>query len=393
MSNRTTRARIIMAGWLAACLMLSTTCLAPAQTCNTRFAVIGDYGLAGQPEQDVAQLVKRWDADFIITTGDNNYEQGEAATIDQNIGQYYHEFIGPYLGRYGAGAVANRFFPALGNHDWVAPGARPYLDYFTLPGNERYYEFVYGPVRLFAIDSDPNEPDGVRSDSAQASWLRGRLAAAPEPWKIVYFHHPPYSSGLEHGSTDYMQWPFKEWGATAVLTGHDHNYERIIRDDFPYFVNGLGGRSLYPFSDVPVAGSRKRYNDDYGAMRVDATPEQITFKFITRTGELIDTYKIGGGTRRAPGEPTNLVATGVGKRTIDLAWAAAGCTHEGFKVEQSDDDVSFKEIANLGGTVTTYTAEGLARGTIYSFRVRAYNAAGDSAYSNVVRATTRRKRQ
>ncbi len=85
---------------------------------NVRFAVIGDFGQAGQPEQDVANLVKSWDPDLIITVGDNNYPVGAATTIDQNIGQYYHDFIYPYMGAYGAGATANRFFPSLGNHDW-----------------------------------------------------------------------------------------------------------------------------------------------------------------------------------------------------------------------------------------------------------------------------------
>ncbi|HKQ07279.1 MAG TPA: metallophosphoesterase [Blastocatellia bacterium] len=391
MSSKTTR--VVAASLLTVCLLLSTFDSTQAQTCNIRFAVIGDYGRAGQPERDVAELVKGWSPDFVITVGDNNYEDGAASTIDQNVGQYYHEFIGPYLGSYGEGAATNRFFPALGNHDWEAAGARPYLDYFTLPGNERYYEFASGPVHFFALDSDPSEPDGVRSDSAQANWLRARLAAATEPWKVVYFHHSPYSSGLEHGSTGYMQWPFKQWGVTAVLSGHDHDYERVVRDDFPYFVDGVGGKSLYPFFPLPVSGSRKRYNDDYGAMRVDANPDQITFKFITRTGEVIDTYTMGSAPRRAPDGPSDLMTTGRGKRLIDLAWTAVGCTHEGFKVEQSEDGISFKEIATVGGNLTAYTAAGLARGTTYYFRVRAYNAAGDSAYSNVVSATTKRKHQ
>src|SRR5439155_5430524 len=83
-----------------------------AQSANVRFAVIGDYGSPGQPERDVANLVKSWRPDFIITTGDNNYPHGAATTIDQNIGQYYHDFIFPYVGSYGVGATFNRFFPA-----------------------------------------------------------------------------------------------------------------------------------------------------------------------------------------------------------------------------------------------------------------------------------------
>ena len=102
---------------------------------SIQFAAIGDYGLAGRVEMDVSNLVKSWNPDFVITLGDNNYEYGEASTIDKNIGQYYHAFISPYAGSFGTGDTVNRFFPALGNHDWLTAGAQPYLDYFTLPGN------------------------------------------------------------------------------------------------------------------------------------------------------------------------------------------------------------------------------------------------------------------
>jgi tartrate-resistant acid phosphatase type 5 len=263
---------------------------AQGQTNPIRFAVIGDFGNAGQAEQDVANLVKSWKPEFIITVGDNNYSDGAASTIDPNIGQYYHEFIYPYKGRYGAGATVNRFFPSLGNHDWGTAGATPYIDYFTLPGNERYYNFVWAPVEFFAIDSDGHEPDGNTASSVQGAWLQSRLAASTARWKLVYFHHPPYSSG-EHGSSTNMRWPFQQWGASAVLTGHDHLYERVLVDGFPYFVMGLGGKSIYSFHSV-VAGSQVRFNGDYGAMLVTASTEGITFQTYTRTGTLIDTYTL-----------------------------------------------------------------------------------------------------
>lgn len=269
---------------------ITPTLTEPPAPQTMRFAVIGDYGWAGQAEADVASLVISWQPDVIITTGDNNYPLGAQNTIDANIGQYYHSFIYPYLGSYGPGADHNRFFPSLGNHDWLTTAAQPYLDYFNLPGNERYYEFSWGPVHFFALDSDSHEPDGVGSSSAQAAWLQDGLAAAEEPWKIVYMHHPPYSSGI-HGSIPWMRWPFQEWGATAVLAGHDHTYERILLDGFPYFVNGLGGGSIYAFSTI-VSGSRFRYNRDHGAMLVEADQSSITFSFYRRTGEQIDTFTI-----------------------------------------------------------------------------------------------------
>ncbi len=257
---------------------------------SVHFAVIGDYGLAGQAELDVANQVKSWNPDFIVTLGDNNYADGSASTIDANIGQYYHDFISPYTGSYGTGAATNSFFPVLGNHDWVATNAQPYLDYFVLPGNERYYDFIQGPVHFFMLDSDTHELDGNTDTSIQATWLKNSLSASSSPWNIVLLHHAPFSSGL-HGSNATLQWPYEAWGADAVLAGHDHTYERIIKGTIPYFVNGLGGRSIYSFG-TPIAGSQLRYNADYGAMLVDATNAYINFKFINRSGAVIDSYTV-----------------------------------------------------------------------------------------------------
>ncbi len=257
-----------------------------------RFAVIGDYGTGNAPAAAVADLVKSWNLDFVVTTGDNNYPDGAAETIDGHVGKFYHEFIAPYHGKYGAGADQNRFFPTLGNHDWHTPGVQPYLDYFTLPGNERYYDVRWGPVQIFVVDSDPHEPDGITADSVQATWLKTELAASDAPWKLVFDHHPPYSSGL-HGSTPDLQWPFQQWGATAVFSGHEHSYERLVIDGFPYFVNGLGGASSYEFKD-PLPGSVMRYTTTPGAMRVEATADHLTIDFFSTADPAtpVDTYAI-----------------------------------------------------------------------------------------------------
>jgi hypothetical protein len=255
-----------------------------------RFALIGDYGSGKQAEADVAALVKSWEPDFIITTGDNNYPDGAAETIDENIGQFYQEYIYPYTGAYGPGADYPRFFPTIGNHDWRANQAQAYFDYFSLPGNEHYYDFVWGPVHFFALNSDSREPDGVGSSSIQAVWLQEKLAASKSIWKLVFMHHPPYSSG-PRGPVDWMRWPFQEWGADAVLSGHDHYYERLSINDFPYIINGLSGGAIYDFGPI-AEGSLVRFNADWGAMLIIADPGQISFQFITRQGEVIDTFNL-----------------------------------------------------------------------------------------------------
>ena len=176
-----------------------------------------------------------------------------------------------------------------GNHDWDT-GLIAYTDAFSLPNNERYYDLLRGPVQFFMLSSDPREPDGNRSKSTQGEWLQTALAQSTAPWKLVYMHHPPYSSSSVHGDSLWMRWPYKDWGATAVLAGHDHTYERVDQAGFPYFVNGLGGRSIYEFGATPTSGSVVRYNSDYGAMLVDASACAIEFRFVTRTGVIVDTF-------------------------------------------------------------------------------------------------------
>lgn len=255
------------------------------------FAVIGDFGYDSAEADSVSQLVLSWKPEIIITTGDNNYPSGAEETIDDNIGQYFHSYIAPYEGKYGPGGDINRFFPVPGNHDWETPGLEPYLEYFTLPGNERYYDFTWGPVHFFALDSDSREPDGVNASSIQAQWFQQRLADSSTPWQIAYMHHAPYSSSY-HGSTDWAKWPYASWGVDGVLAGHDHVYERLTVEGIPYFTVGLSGSpNRYWFSNI-LPESVVRYREEHGAMRVTATATTLSFEFFTIEGELIDSLTL-----------------------------------------------------------------------------------------------------
>ena len=267
-----------------------------------QFAVIGDYGSNSINEARVAELVAGWNPAFVVTTGDNNYDHGAAKTIDRNIGQYYSQFIGNYQGEYGAGSPTNRFWPSLGNHDWRALSCDddacvgPYFDYFTLPGNERYYDVEMGLMHLFVVDSDDSEPDGTGAASTQAAWLQNGLAASTACFDVVVFHNAPYSTGVHHGSTVSMRWPFAAWGADVVMSGHEHNYERLEVAGMPYIVNGLGGKSKYKFGNVntlpPGVTSLARYNAQYGAMRVTVSESGLTSQFFNTDGVVVDTYTL-----------------------------------------------------------------------------------------------------
>ncbi|HEY6171089.1 MAG TPA: metallophosphoesterase [Candidatus Kapabacteria bacterium] len=268
------------------------------QATPTNFSVIGDYGAAGPNEESVSKFITMgiggFYSEFIITTGDNNYPKGEAETIDTNIGYYFSQYIVNYHGKYGASSNKYAFLSSLGNSDWKTDSANPYLDFFTLPGNERYYDTIIGWVHLFCIDSDTNEPDGITADSKQAMWLKDKLEkAGTDKWNIVYFHHPPYSSDSTNGSSEFMRWPFKEWGASVVISGHAHVYERLEVDGLPYYVNGLGGGSKYLFG-TPLSESKFRYNKNYGLMRCEAGQYNLKIWFLSIDNIGMDTIIISG---------------------------------------------------------------------------------------------------
>jgi len=377
-------------------LVLLFLALSINQTLAQKFAVIGDYGDAGSNELAVANLVKSWNPDFIITVGDNNYENGEASTIDQNIGQYYHEYIKPYLGNtslYGNGSPdVNRFFPIPGNHDWdsdlVNPenGLDPYLDYFTLPddNDERYYDFVWGDVHFFMIDSDSREPDGNTQASVQALWIKNKMETSTTKWKVAVLHHAPYSSS---GSTNELQWPFKTWGADVVLAGHKHNYERLLVDDLVYFVDGLGGKSRQSFN-TPRTESIVRYKDDYGAMLVDATFGYINFSFYNTSSTMIDSYEI---TDPTPVELAYFTGTLNGNK-IDLHWRTeTEVNNYGFDIERSKDDADWLTIGFVEGHGNSnsprqysFSDSEVEQSAKYFYRLKQIDNDGTYDYSGVV---------
>lgn len=251
------------------------------------FAFIGDYGADNADENAVSLLIKSWNPEAILTLGDNNYPSGSASSIDKNIGKYFHDYIKPYTGTFGPEGDENRFWPSIGNHDVMSGIGAPYYNYFELPNNERYYDFVKGDIHFFCLDSDPSETDGYTENSVQGVWLMNKLQSSTSKWNIVYAHHPPYSSDAIHRNTDYMHWPFKDWGADIVITGHAHTYERLMVDSFPYIVNGLGGTGKYNFGSVQ-SGSIVRYNQKFGALQLIAAADSLAFRFYTVDHERID---------------------------------------------------------------------------------------------------------
>ena len=159
-----------------------------------------------------------------------------------------------------------------------------------------------------------------------------------------------------------MQWPFKQWGATAVLTGHDHIYERIYRDGLTYFVDGIGGDRIDPFSSSLDPYSQVRYNGGYGAIRIDATGTNIHFQCITTNHVVIDSYSLEA-------LPARLETVGF---AVPFQFRLTGSPGQNYVTEASTDLVDWKDFStnNAGGSGTVIVTD---PGSI-SFKSRFYRA-------------------
>lgn len=267
----------------------------PDEVTSYTFAVIGDFGFDNANEALVSALVDTFGASDVFTTGDNDY----VGDLDLSVGKYYQKYLFPYSGAHGAGSVdgQNHFWPVPGNHDWDidGPGAttlQKYIDFFTLPPNERYYELKKGPIHFIMVSSDPREPDGNTPTSKQAEWVKAKLLLSTARWKVVIIQDPPYTSSNNGDSPGHTRsrWPYKDWGADIVLSGDAHSYERLEVDGLPYIVNGAGGATLDGFI-APIAGSLARHSE-FGAMKVVADCDQMKFEFFNTSSVLLDSLTL-----------------------------------------------------------------------------------------------------
>jgi len=89
----------------------------------------------------------------------------------------------------------------------------------------------------------------------------------------------------------------------------------------------------------------------------------------------------------APAAPTGLAGQSFKGNTVLLNWVDNANNEDGFKIERKTGAGTFAEIVQVPANTTSYTDTPVTAGTTYSYRVRAFNAAGNSAYSNEISVT------
>ena len=110
--------------------------------------------------------------------------------------------------------------------------------------------------------------------------------------------------------------------------------------------------------------------------------------FYQNGGSSVTSPPAGISVGSIPSAPGSLSATVVTNYQIDLAWVPGSSSQSGFKLERSTDGTNFSQIGTTAAGTTAYSDTGLAIATAYYYRVRAYNALGDSPYSPTALAMT-----
>jgi 3',5'-cyclic AMP phosphodiesterase CpdA len=248
----------------------------PASADSLKFAVIGDSGTGSPSQYRIAERLTAARAgfpyEFVLMMGDNLYgSEGPSA--------YDKKFERPYKPLLDAGI---KFYASLGNHD--EPNQRFYKG-FNMNG-ERFYSFKpKNNVRIFALDSN-------YMDKTQLDWIEKELAASGSDWKIVFFHHPIYSSGGRHGSDEELRAQleplFLKHGVDVVFQGHEHFYERIKPQKGVYYFISGGAAKLREGNVRDSAMTEKKFDTGYHFMLIEIAKDVLNFQAITDQGKVVD---------------------------------------------------------------------------------------------------------
>jgi hypothetical protein len=245
-------------------------------------------------DRETSDLLVSRPLDAVLTLGDNQYEEGALSAFRSSYDATW-------------GRVKAITHPAVGNHEYLTPGAAGYFDYFNGPGRaqgragrrgEGWYSFDLGGWHLVALNSMCDEVGGCGPGSPQLEWLRADLAARPAQCTLAYWHHPRFSSGVpgSNDRTDAFWRVLYDAGADLVLNGHAHDYERFapqtpdaVRDDargIRQFVAGTGGKNNYDFG-VVQPNSELRDATTSGVLLLTLLPGSYDWRFEPVPGGLL----------------------------------------------------------------------------------------------------------
>jgi acid phosphatase len=250
-------------GGLAASLVPLSSAWARASGPSMTFLVLGDWGRFGHGNQHIvadrmAETGMEIGAEFVLTVGDNFYENGVTGVDDPH-------WQGSFEDIYAAPSLQVPWYASLGNHDYRG-NSQAQLDYrskngrWNMPG--RWYSFRKRTpdgtvVEFFVIDTTPmiagyhrdhrTKVDG-QDIEGQLRWLDERLAASRADWKIVVGHHPVVRYGAADKTApadllDRVDPILQRHRVPLYLHGHNHNLQHVQQGLTDYICAGAGSQN------------------------------------------------------------------------------------------------------------------------------------------------------
>lgn len=235
------------------------------------FLILGDFGRNGYHHQrDVAAMMDRAGGalgiEFVVTTGDNFYDNG-VASVDDPIIQSSFERI------YDGPELLVDWYVALGNHEYRG-NVDALIDYsdisrrWNLPA--RYYQRTFdtedfGVLDLFVLDTSPFEDEyyeeakyhqvAEQDSSAQMAWLDAALGASEAEWKVVIGHHPLITGGHRVEDPRFVAARLEpilaRHGVDAYFAGHEHDLQHLVTPrGIHNFISGAGSE-IRPTGTIP----------------------------------------------------------------------------------------------------------------------------------------------
>ena len=280
---------------------------ADAQAGGLNFIIFGDWGRNGEKDQrdvaaQMAVAAQAMDAKFIISVGDNFYEDGVKSVNDP---QWQTSFENVYA----APSLQIPWHVALGNHDYHG-NCDAQIDYgktssrWNLPA--RHYTRTEkiddnNVVEFFYLDTTPMKAGDdlavpllhlhSQDTGKQLAWFEAALAASTAPWKIVVGHHPIYSGG-DHGDTPYLikhVLPLLEkYKVQAWFNGHDHDLQHLQAGKLNMFCSGAGSKVREPKNTVRT----KFAKGCSGFTAVALSAEKLDVRMIDDQGQLLYTTSV-----------------------------------------------------------------------------------------------------
>jgi hypothetical protein len=190
------------------------------------------------------------------------------------------------------------FFPTLGNHERNAPF---YYRMFSMPGGDGdRYSFDWSDAHFATINTNElgTTPEARAAYlQAQVDWLKEDLRRNKKLLTFVYFHHPLYTAVEKRTASaarlrEKIEPALIEGGVTAVLAGHDHNYQHHLASGIHHIVSGGGGAPLYDVTPIPELTIKAQKIDNYIRIRVEGG--KAMFEAFDLEGNLLESFEVQG---------------------------------------------------------------------------------------------------